>query len=99
MPQLPREAPSQVRRPWRTTVRTVLAATAGLVPLLPDIARELDVDTVPAVASVLAIIAAMTRIFAIPEVDAWMDRWVPWLAADPMTALEMEEYHGRHRAE
>jgi len=99
MPQLPREAPSQVRRPWRTTVRTVLAATAGLVPLLPDIARELGVDTIPAVASVLAIVAASTRIFAIPEVDAWMDRWFPWLAADPMTIPEMEEYHGRHRAE
>ena len=98
-PTLPREAPSQVRRPWRTTVRTVMVATVGLIPLLPDIARELDIATIPAVASVLAIIAAITRIVAIPEVDAWLDEWFPWLSADPLTPDEKDEYRGRHRAE
>lgn len=93
-PDLPRDAPSQVRRPWRTTVRTVIAAAVGLVPLLPDIARELDVATVPVVASTLTIVAALTRIFAIPEVDAWMDRYFPWLSADP---YQEEDYVGKHR--
>ena len=91
---LPRDAPSQVRRPWRTTVRTVIAAGVGLMPLLPDIARELDVATVPVVASTLTIVAALTRIFAIPEVDAWMDRYFPWLSADPQ---EQDGYIGKHR--
>ena len=93
-PELPRDAPSQVRRPWRTTVRTVIAAGVGLMPLLPDIARELDVATVPVVASTLTIVAALTRIFAIPEVDAWLDRHFPWLSADPQ---EQDQYIGKHR--
>lgn len=95
-PEPTRDAPSQVRRPWRTTVRTVIAAGVGLMPLLPDIARELDVATIPVVASTLTIVAALTRIFAIPEVDAWMDRYFPWLSADPH---EQDQYIGQHRQE
>ena len=91
-------APTQVRRPWRTTARTVIGAALGLLPLLPDIARAAEVDTVPAVVSILAVTAAITRVAAIPEVDAWLDRYLPWLSADP-TESENDEYQGRHRAE
>ena len=91
-------APSQVRRPWRTTARTVIGAAFGLLPLLPDIARAAEVDTVPAVVSILAITAAITRIAAIPEVDAWLDRYLPWISADPEESGN-NDYQGRHRAE
>lgn len=94
-----RNAPTQVRRPWRTTARTVIAAAVALVPLLPEISRVAGIDTIPVVASVLTVIAALTRIFAIPEVDAWMDKYFPYLSADPMDTIESDndEYIGKHR--
>ena len=56
-------------------------------------------NTPPTTRLALAIIAAITRIVAIPEVDAWLDEWFPWLSADPLTPDEKDEYRGRHRAE
>lgn len=91
--------PSQVRRPWRTTVRTVMAAAGGLLPLLPEISRAAGIDTIPVVVSILTVTAALTRIFAIPEVDAWMDRYFPYLSADPLETDESDQngYIGKHR--
>lgn len=71
----------------------------ALVPLLPEISRAAGIDTIPVVASVLTVVAALTRIFAIPEVDAWMDKYFPYLSADPMDNIESDndEYVGKHR--
>lgn len=76
-------AASQTRHPWRATLRTTLAASWGLIPLLPYIATSARVDTVPAVASVLTITAAVTRIAADPRVEAWIHRYLSPLAAEP----------------
>jgi hypothetical protein len=75
--------PTQSRHPWRATARTVLAAGAGLLSLLPLIAVTADVDTVPAVAQVLTVAGAITRVLAIPGVDGWLRRWAPILATTP----------------
>jgi hypothetical protein len=61
-------APTQTVHPWRATVRTVLAA----LPLLPIIAVALGVDTVPWVAAAIGFVAGITRVIAIPEVNAWL---------------------------
>ena len=76
--------PTQVARPWRATVRTGLAvvvALAAMMPLLVD-ASGLD-ETAGPVAGVLAIAGAITRVMALPQVEAFLARFVPWLAADP----------------
>lgn len=75
--------PSQIRRPWRATLRTVLVATLGVMPLLPEISRAAGIATVPAVVSTLAVVAAVQRVLTLPSVDKWLDTWAAPLAADP----------------
>lgn len=78
--------PTQVRHPWRATFRTVVAATLAALTLLPVAAATAGLDAVPAVAQVLAVTGAITRVLALPGVDAWLRTYVPWLAAAPATA-------------
>lgn len=78
--------PTQVRRPWRSTIRTVFQLVVALATLLPFVAAGVyqDPDTVPAaVAQVLAAAAAITRVMALPQVEAFLRRFAPWLAAAP----------------
>lgn len=75
--------PTQARHPWRATVRTIVAAVVGLALLGPLVAAELGVQSVPWAAGVLAVIGAVTRVLAIPGVEAWMRQYVPWLSAEP----------------
>lgn len=67
---------------WRRVLRTLVAALVGLLPVLPAIADSLDVETVPVVATVLAVSAAVTRLLALPEVESWLRQFAPWFAAD-----------------
>lgn len=75
--------PTQTRHPWRATVRTVVAMAIGLLPVLPEIADVLGVAAVPAVAAVLAAAAGVTRVLAMPRVDALLRKHLSWLAAEP----------------
>ncbi|MGC5664916.1 hypothetical protein ACN261_32065 [Micromonospora sp. WMMD723] len=76
-------APTQTRHPWRATARTVVAGAVGALSLLPEVALTAGVDTVPAVAQAVAVAGAVTRVLALPAVDAWMRQYVPWLATAP----------------
>jgi hypothetical protein len=79
----PTPAPTQTRYPWRATLRTVVAAAVSLLSLLPVIAATARVDAVPVVAQVLVVAGTITRILAIPGVDDWLRRYLPFLAASP----------------
>lgn len=85
----PHHESSQVTYPWRATLRTVMVAAMGLLPILPDIARAADIDTIPAVAATLAITAALQRVLSLPGVDQWLKTNTTWLSAEP--------YEGKHR--
>lgn len=75
---------TQVRRPWRTTVRTLFQLLVGLAPMLPVIVDASGVDEASAgVAGALAISAAVTRVMSLPQVEQLLQRFVPWLAAAP----------------
>lgn len=74
---------TQARHPWRATARTFAAAVIGALTLIPVVAITAGVDTVPAVAQVVAVAAAVTRVLALPAVDGWLRTYVPWLAAAP----------------
>lgn len=69
------KTPTQVDRPWRSTARAVAIVGLALLPALPEIADTANIDTVPFVASVLTIAAALQRIITIPAVDALLARW------------------------
>lgn len=78
--------PTQVARPWRATVRTAFAVVVALAAMLPLLVDAAGVDeTAGPVAGALAISAAVTRILALPAVETFLARFVPWLAADPDT--------------
>lgn len=80
---------SHVRHPWRSTARTTIVAGLALIPVLPDVANALGIQDVPWVARSLVVVAGLARVMAIPEVEQWIGRWIPWLAAEP--------YEGKHR--
>ncbi len=73
--------PTQVDYPWRATARTVFQALVGLCALVPLIVGT-DVPAAGAVAVALTVSGALTRIMAIPEVNDWLDKFLPWLAAE-----------------
>ena len=78
------EATTQEQYPWRTVVRTIFQAVVGFASMWALIVGALGLDeTLPWVAASLAVTGGITRVMAIPEVNAWLARWVPWLAAEP----------------
>ena len=81
-------SPTQTQHPWRATVRTAFAALVGLLSLLPFIAAEAGISDVQIVGQVLAVAAAITRVLAMPGVNAWITAYIPWLAAQPVDRNE-----------
>lgn len=78
--------PTQTRYPWRATARTIAAALVAALVIAPQIIVEAGLSDTAYGAQALAVIGAVTRILAIPGVDAWLRRYVPWLAAEPPPA-------------
>lgn len=78
--------PTQVRRPWRSTVRSVFQFALALASLLPFIAAGVytDADQAPViVGQVLAVAATITRVMALPQVEEFLRRFLPFLSAVP----------------
>lgn len=79
--------PTQVKRPWRTTARTVfqgLVGAAAIAAPVYEAATHHDPATAGGWAATgLAISAGVTRVMALPGVNSWLERFVPWLAAEP----------------
>lgn len=79
--------PTQVRHSWRSTARTIFQAVVGLAVVAP-FAYQAATNEEPAQASGLAatgllIAGAVTRIMAIPGVNSWIEKFLPFLAAQP----------------
>jgi hypothetical protein len=74
---------TQARHPWRATVRTIFQAVVAFAAMWALIveAAGLDPDLVWVSAS-LAVTGAVTRIMALPQVEAFLRRFVPFLAAE-----------------
>lgn len=76
--------PTQVRRPWRATARTVFQALIAFAAMWAIIVETIGLD--PSwqwVAVSLAVTGAITRLMALPVVEDFLERFVPFLAADP----------------
>lgn len=95
MQKVPVMEVTQIMHPNRATVRTVVAAVIGLLPILPVITDTLGVSTIPWVAGTLAVSAAVTRILANPAVEDYLEEHLPWLAAatKPERKNELENHH------
>lgn len=92
---------TQSAHPWRATIRTVLAVVVALAagaPLIYTAIMQADPVTATGAAGVaLAVAGAITRVMALPFVETFLRRFVPWLAAghqadddDPSTAEPIE---------
>lgn len=75
---------TQTKHPWRATARTGIAVLIALAAMMPALVNAAGLDeTAPAVAAVLAIAGAVTRVMALPAVETFLERFLPWLAAEP----------------
>jgi hypothetical protein len=77
--------PTQMRRPWRTTARTLFQALVALCVLFPILVENtgLKVEDVPWLAIPLAVTAAVARIMALPQVEVFLRTFLPFLSAAP----------------
>lgn len=77
--------PTQVRRPWRSTIRSAVQFGLALATLLPFIAAGVyQGDDYPVVVGQLLVVASTaTRVMALPQVENFLQHWAPWLAAAP----------------
>lgn len=74
---------TQTRHPWRASLRTAVAATIAAMAVIPQVVEAAGVETVGWVAALVAVCTAVTRVMALPAVDAWLRQYLPWLAPDP----------------
>ena len=75
--------PTQVRNPRRALIRTIFSAAVSLAAITPFIVNALGVTATGGVwAAVLAVAGAITRVMALPGVNAWIESYVPWLAPE-----------------
>jgi len=76
--------PTQVTYPWRSTARTafqVLVAAAGVWALVIEAAGVDQTNKI--VAATVAGAAGVNRVMALPAVNDFIAKFVPWLAAEP----------------
>jgi hypothetical protein len=69
--------------PWRRTLRTTFQAVVALAVMLPVLIAQtgLKTDQAPWLAGVLVVCAVVTRIMANPQVEVFLQRFLPWLSA------------------
>lgn len=98
--------PTQVRRPWRSTLRTAvqvaiptLLALGIVVPQVVQIILDEVGEAMPPrlrlallgiSACVVSAAAVVTRVMAIPKVEEFLRRWAPWLSAAPAAGSSSE---------
>lgn len=75
---------TQSQYPWRAVARTAFAVVGGIAPMVPLLVDASGLPTSwPAVAGSVTIAAGITRVLSLPQVDAFLNQWVPWLSTSP----------------
>lgn len=76
---------TQGEHPWRAVIRTAFAIITALAAMAPviyvAIAQQSPEVATGAAAGLLAIAGAITRVMALPVVESFLQRFLPWLAA------------------
>jgi hypothetical protein len=84
-------APTQLRRPWRSTARTIFQATVSLAAMWGLIVVTLDLPDWAWVGTSVAVAGGITRVMAIPAVETWLRQFLPFLAAAPAPSTQNKE--------
>jgi len=80
--------PTQLRRPWRSTARTIFQATVSLAAMWAVIVQAAGLPDWAWVGTSIAVAGGITRVMAIPAVETWLRRFLPFLAAAPSPTKE-----------
>jgi hypothetical protein len=86
---------TQVRSPWKATARTIFAGVIAFAAIAPAVAETLGVENLGWVAGALVILGSVTRVLALPGVEAFLRQYAPWLSA----GAKVEAPEPRHAAE
>ena len=91
---------TQSEYPWHAVVRTVFQAVVGFAAMWALMVEAMGLDeTLPWVAASLAVTGAITRVMAIPAVNQWLARFIPFLAASGRAAaISDDAYYPQHAA-
>lgn len=88
--------PTQVAHPWRAVLRTFVAAVVGaVVTWLAGLGVDLE-SLAPAITESVTyglftlVTGVVTGVLAHPAVNAWVEKWAPWLATGVHTEHEEE---------
>jgi len=76
-------SPEPPRRPWRATLKPVLAASVAALPLAEVAAKYFPLESVPVAAAVVAAAASAARFLTEPSVDRYLRTHIPWLTTPP----------------
>jgi hypothetical protein len=76
--------PTQVRHPWRASVRTWVVTFVTLLPAVPLILHEFGLESTGWALTIASFAAALTRVIAIPAVNAELTKRLN-LGATPRT--------------
>ncbi|MFI6117487.1 hypothetical protein [Kitasatospora sp. NPDC051164] len=80
----------------RRTIRTVVAVVLALASGLPLLVRTAGLpETLPGLGTILAVAAAITRLMALPQVNAWLPSWLQMTppaapAPDPVAPVPID---------
>lgn len=75
--------PTQVRRPWRATVRTIFQATIALAAMWGLVVEALGLPDWAWVGASIAVAGGITRMMALPAVEVFLRNFLPFLSAVP----------------
>lgn len=74
---------TQTTHPWRATVRTLFAMVVAAAAMWALVLQALGLDpTIEWVGGTLAVATGITRVMALPAVDQFIRKFLPWLAPD-----------------
>lgn len=79
-------AASQVVHPTRATIRTVFAAVVAFAGIFPLVVSTAGLPNSAGIAVAVAVAGGITRVLALPQVEVFLQTFVPWLSATPASA-------------
>lgn len=80
MKHIPEGTPTQVAHPAKAVVRTVFAMVVAFAAMWPLIVEAAGLGAEAWVATSITIAGAITRIMALPAVNGFIERFLPFLA-------------------
>lgn len=84
--------PTQVKYSWKSTTRTVFQGFVGIAVMWVIIIEAAGIDkNIPIVASTLVFMGGTAKVMSLPQVNAWIEKFIPWLAPEPKAVIKGRE--------